>query len=101
MHTAPVATKSKVIGGKIPTRLIPCHAANGVAKDLNQLRKENNHEKTRTIRQHQCKEEVWHQPPEIQIHYRSQGLQEDEGQKGRVQGKVSQNPERYQNNLIK
>jgi hypothetical protein len=42
MPTVPVATKSKVIGGKIATRLIPCHAANGVAKDLNQSRKENN-----------------------------------------------------------
>jgi hypothetical protein len=42
MPTAPVATKSKVIGGMTPIQLTDFPAKNGDAAEVNQLRKENN-----------------------------------------------------------
>lgn len=93
MPTVPEATRLRAIGAMIPTLLIAFPARNGDAKEANQSKRNNHYEKTRTIRQHQCKEKGWHQPPEIQIHHRSQGLQEDEGQEGWVQRKMKPHPD--------
>jgi hypothetical protein len=49
MPTAPVATKSRVIGGMTPIQLTDFPEKNGVAAEANQLRKENNTMKKRGL----------------------------------------------------
>jgi hypothetical protein len=49
MPTAPVVTKLKVIGGVIPIQLTDFPEKNGDAKEVNQLRKENNTMKKRGL----------------------------------------------------
>jgi hypothetical protein len=49
MPTAPEAIKSRAIGARIATHLTPCREKNGVAKEVNQSRKENNYMKLKEL----------------------------------------------------